>query len=124
MNKTIEEVVEIVDKMLAIPKTQMYWAAQREKERQDEENKIREFFDSNWYHIEEVTKIKDGMFVVELERKNPKETLFAVVVDGKDVRDMFFSFNHALLAAISYEVTGRGDAGFWAAQMMGIKEES
>jgi hypothetical protein len=118
MNKTIEETIEIVDKMLAIPKAQMYWAAMRDKERQDELNKIEGFFDSKRYHACETTKIKDGMFIVELERKEPKETLFAVVVGGKDMHDMFFNFNDALLGAISYETTGRIEAGYWAAKLM------
>lgn len=119
MNKTIEETIEIVDKMLAIPKAQMYWAAQREFEREKELNKICEFFDDKRYHIEEITKIKDGMFIIELERKDPKETLYPVAVGNKDIHEYFYSFNDALLAAISYETTGKTDAGFWARKLMG-----
>jgi hypothetical protein len=122
MNKTIEETIEIVDKMLTIPKAQMYWAAMRDKERQDELNKIEEFFDSKRYRACETTKIKDGMFIVELERKEPKEALFAVVVNNKDMHDMFFNFNDALLGAISYETTGRGDAGIWARKLFGEED--
>jgi len=31
MGKTIEEIIETIDKMLTIPKAQMYWAAIPEK---------------------------------------------------------------------------------------------
>jgi len=122
MNKTVEEVIETIDKMLAIPKAQMYWAAQREYERENELNKIREFFDNKRYRIKDVAKIKDGMFIVELERKEPKETLYPVVVDNKDIHEYFYSFNEALLAAISYETTGRTEAGLWARKLFGMKE--
>jgi len=119
----IDEIIAKVDAMPAMVKFQMYHAAQRENKRQDEENKIEEFFDNKRYHICETTKIKDGMFIIELERKEPKEALFAITVGGKDMHDMFFNFNDALLGAISYEVTGRGDAGVWARKLFGKEEE-
>jgi len=123
MNNVIDEILAKIDTMPAMVKFQMYHAAQRDNERQKELNKICEFFDDKRYRIENITIIKDGMFIVELERKEPKEALYPVVVDNKDIHEYFFSFNEALLAAISYETTGRTEAGYWAAKLMGKDEK-
>jgi hypothetical protein len=118
MNKTVEEALKTIDKMLAIPKAQMYWAAQREYEREAELNKVWELFNDKYDRIIEISKIKDNMFIVEYEDKSFKENHFTPIVNGKNPHECFPDFNSALLAAISIEQTGGTEAGYWAAKLM------
>jgi len=122
MNKTVEEALETIDKMLAIPKAQMYWTAQREFEREKELNEIRDLFDDKYYRIEEITKIKDFMFIVEYENKSFKEKHFMPIVKGENPHEYFPDFNSALLGAVSIEQTGETRAGYWAAKLMGKED--
>jgi hypothetical protein len=122
MDKTIEETIETVDKMLAIPKVQMYWAAQREYEREKEFDGVRELFNERYDRIIEITKIKDNIFIVECEDKSFAAEYFMPIVNNKNLHESFPDFNHALLAAVSIEQTGKAEAGYWAAKLM-VKEE-
>jgi hypothetical protein len=119
MNKTIEETLETIDKMLAIPKAQMYWAAQREYEREKEVDKVRELFGDDI--IENILKINDDYWIVELKWKNQryKPTWFSIVANDKRISgEAFNSLDYALLAVVNHMISGDFRAVYWAAKLM------
>jgi len=117
-----DEIISNIDSMPVLVKAQMYYAAEREKEREKEFDGVRELFNERYTRIIEITKIKDGMFIVECEDKSFKEKHFTPIANGKNPHECFPDFNSALLAAVSIEQTGEAEAGYWAAKLM-IKEE-
>jgi hypothetical protein len=122
MNKTIEETLETVDKMLAIPKAQMYWAAQREYEREKEVDKVRERFGDD--NVKNILKINDDYWIVELNWKGRKEKpWFCIIANGKRISgEAFESLDYALLAVVNHMISGDFRAVYWAAKLM-TKEE-
>jgi hypothetical protein len=121
MNKTIEETLETVDKMLAIPKAQMYWAAQREYEREKEVDKARELFGDDI--IENILKINDDYWIVELKKRRKEKPWFCIIANGKRISgEVFESLDYALLAVVNHMISGDFRAVYWAAKLM-TKEE-
>jgi len=117
-----DEIISKVDSMPALVRVQMYYAAEREKEREKEFDGVRELFNERYDRIIEITKIKENIFIIECEGKSSKKRYFASIINGKNLHECFSDFNHALLAAISIEQTGKAGAGYWAAKLM-VKEE-
>ena len=118
-----DEIISKVDSMPALVRVQMYYAAEREKEREKEFDVVRELFNERYARIIEITKIKENIFIVECEDKSYKERYFAPIVNGKNPHECFSDFNFALLAAVSIEQTGKAEAGYWAAKLMGEEEK-
>jgi hypothetical protein len=97
---------------------QIYGAALRWQEQDNEANKASKDFDDKRYHVEDHFKVSDNIWIIVLIKNDNKETWFCPVVNGKSIHEMFDTIERAIVGAVSYNLTGRTDAGLWAMKMI------
>jgi hypothetical protein len=120
--KNIDEVVQYFDEVKnrvngKFQLAQIYGAAKREFNLQEEKNKIQTLFGNN--DINEIIKISDSLFLVNSRWRNSKmEYAWHCVVDGKKPSECWDTLESALVGMVSYSKTGRSEAGYWAMKMI------
>jgi hypothetical protein len=97
---------------------QIYGAAKRWYEVDEESHEARKYFDDKRYIIENQFKVSDDIWIIVLDRKDTKEKWFAPVVNSQSIHEFFDTIEKAIVCATSYKLTGRTDAGFWAMKMI------
>lgn len=119
-HKNGDVLLEEFNNLMLLQKYHTLWAAESRKQFDKEASRVKKFFDDdNRYHIEELFKVSDKIWIVVLMRNDEsKEIMYASVVNGEDVRDWFDTIERAIVGAISYQLTGQRDAGMWAMKMI------
>jgi hypothetical protein len=120
--KNIEEAIEYFDEVKnrvngKFQLAQIYGAAKREFDLQEEKNQIKKLFGDD--DIKEIIKINESLFLVLSRWKTSKfEYTWHCVVNGKKPSECWDTLEAALVGLVSYSKTGRSDAGFWAMKMI------
>lgn len=125
MEYTFDNIGEWVAELATKPKvTQFYTYARtlRDKERQEAERAILDKFDKNntWVGSKDVTVINDDMAIITFASIKG-ETYYIPVIHGIPSHMWFYTFEGALLGAISILKTGATEAARYAAKVLDVE---